>query len=99
MATLLRVSNDDRLYILSGHPPLPSGLVDEELESFLSVSTDDYAALLKRLRDSESRAQAAEARLAAAAEDLAKMKIFAEEFVMSQAAGDETKVRGRRSVE
>ena len=70
-------------HVFSRINPFP-GLLDDEMKSSISVSTHDYTALLKRLRESESRAQTAEARLAAAAEDLSKMKLFAEDFVMNQ---------------
>ena len=63
--------------------PFP-GLLNHEMDQSISISAHDYAALLKRLRETESRAETAETKLAAAAEDLAKMRIFAEDFVINQ---------------
>jgi len=91
---LLMIDVEDDFEDLEGNTP--EGLLDEEMESSISISSYDYTALLKRLRESESRAQTAEARLSAAAEDLSKMKIFAEDFVMNQ-TGDKDEFKSNSS--
>jgi len=86
---LLMIDIEDDFEDVDGNTP--DGLLDSDMETSVTLSNNDYAALLKRLRESESRAQSAEERLSAAAEDLSKMKIFAEEFVMNQSVEKEVK--------